>query len=290
MRQPKNPTAIYDDHRWLVVEGHASYVVYLMNGCATKPYLSMMTAASGRNLIADCPADHLHHHGVWWGHGDVDGVTFYLELPSENPGWIMHRSWLEHIRTDRQLGFRESLDWVAPSGETLIREERRLSVRFGLAQGYGIDVSLTLFPSRELRLGTTKESGMPLIRLADSFNGRAGGIIVDSEGRSGEATTFGQRSRWVDYHAPVPPAYGSHGREGLACFDHPANPDFPNAWFTREYGPLSPREGNHFIGETILRPGSPLRLRHLLYSHVGDEKAGDVESVYQRFATDSWEA
>jgi hypothetical protein len=285
MRIPKNPGALYDDSHWILADGHTVYLVYLMNGCATKPYISALAAPSGRNLLADCPHDHIHHHGVWWGHGDVNGVTFYLELPNEDPGRIVHRRWAEQIRESDHVGFVEELDWVAPSGEVLICETRRLGVTFGSLKGYTVDFENEYVAQADIRFGTTKESGTPLIRLADAFNGRGGGVIVNSEGGRSEQATFGVSARWVDYHAPVPPAYGSHGFEGLACFDHPTNPDYPNKWFTREYGPLSPREGNHFVGETELKCDDALRLRHRLYVHEGNETAGDVEAEFRRFAT-----
>ena len=119
--------------------------------------------------------------------------------------------------------------------------------------------------------------------MADAFNGRSGGVIVNSEGQRGEAATFGQPARWVDYHASVPKAYGAFEWEGLACFDHPSNPDHPNKWFTREYGPLSPREGNHFVGQGKLAKGETLRLRHRIYVHEGDEIAGGAEAAYQAY-------
>lgn len=283
MRIPRNPGALYDDSRWILADGHAVYLVYLMNGCATKPYVSVLAAPSGRNLLADCPQDHIHHHGVWWGHGDVNGVTFYLELPQEKPGRIVHRRWTEQIREANRVGFVEELDWVAPSGETLIRETRSLLAIFDSPIGYVVDFAHEYVAQTDLRFGTTKESGTPLIRLADAFNVRGGGAIVNSERQRGESETFGAPARWVDYHAPVPPAYGAHGTEGFACFDHPSNPDYPNKWFTREYGPLSPREGNYFVGESELGRGESLRLRHRLYVHEGDEDAGGVETEFQRY-------
>jgi hypothetical protein len=285
MRQPRNPGFLADERRWLLHDGHTVYLVYMMNGCALKPYVSMLAAPSGRNLLADAPADHIHHHGIWWGHGDVNGVTFYLELPSENPGAIRHRRWLELRRDDESIGCTHALDWVAPNGDVLLCETRRLSVRFGRPSGYTLDLESAYTAQADLRFGTTKESGMPLIRLADAFNGRAGGEIVNSKGARGERGTFGQPARWVDYHAPVPAGYAAGGREGLACMDHPTNPDHPTRWFTREYGPLSPREGNHFVGEQRLPAGETLRLRHRVYVHEGDETAADVEGVYTEFAS-----
>ena len=285
MRQPSNPTVIRDDSKWILHDGHRVCLAYVMNGTATKPYVSMLAAPSGRNLLADAPSDHIHHHGIWWGHGDVNGVTFYLELPSEEPGEIRHVEWLDRAPAAGDHGFVERLDWVAPSGETLISEERSLGVSFSRSDGYWLYLDNTYTAQADLTLGTTKESALPIIRMADAFNGKAGGSIVGSEGARGEADTFGEPARWIDYHAPVPEGYGGPGVEGLACLDHPSNPDHPNSWFTRGYGPLSPREGNLFAGEQSVARGETLRFRHAIVVHAGDETDADIEAAWQEYRT-----
>ena len=285
MRQPSNPTVIRDDSKWILHDRHRVCLAYVMNGTATKPYVSMLAAPSGRNLLADAPSDHIHHHGIWWGHGDVNGVTFYLELPDEEPGEIRHVEWVERAPAVGDHGFVERLDWVAPSGETLIREERSLGVSFSRSDGYWLYLDNTYTAQTDLTLGTTKESALLIIRMADAFNGKAGGSIVNSEGANGEADTFGEPARWVDYHAPVPEAYGGPGVEGLACLDHPGNPDHPNSWFTRGYGPLSPREGNLFAGEQTVASGETFRFRHAIVVHAGDEADANIEAAWREYST-----
>lgn len=284
MRSARQPRVIRDDSRWILHDGHRVWLTYLINGAATKPYVSMLAAPSGRNLLADSPSDHIHHHGIWWGHGDVNGVTFYLELPEENPGEIRHVEWIADVPHAGDVGFVQRLDWVAPSGETLLTEERSLGVSFRREDGYQLYLDCAYAAATDLTLGTTKESALPIMRMADAFNGKAGGVIVSSEGGRGESETFGEPARWIDYHAPVPEAYGGPGREGLACLDHPANPDHPNRWFTRSYGPLSPREGNLFAGEQSVARGESFRFRHSIVVHAGDEADARIEDAWRAYA------
>ena len=284
MRRPERPGVIRTDSRWILHDGHRVVLAYLMNGSATKPYVSMLAAPSGRNLLADAPSDHIHHHGIWWGHGDVNGVTFYLELPEEDPGEIQHVEWVSETPHVGEHGFVQRLAWRAPSGETLIEEERSLGVSFEREDGYHVYLDSTYTAMDDLTLGTTKESALPIIRMGDAFNGKSGGVIANSEGRRGESETFGEAARWVDYHAPVPEGYGGPGLEGLACLDHPSNPDHPNRWFTRAYGPLSPREGNLFAGEQSVARGERSRFRHAIVVHAGDEADARIEEAWQEYA------
>ncbi|MBT3267257.1 PmoA family protein [Candidatus Poribacteria bacterium] len=283
MRRPTAPSVIRTDARWILHDGHRVVLAYLMNGSGTKPYVSMLAAPSGRNLLADAPADHIHHHGIWWGHGDVNGFTFYLELPAENPGEIRHIDWLSDAPSAGEHGFVQRLAWVAPTGETLITEERSLGVSLTREDGYQVFLDSTYAAETDLTLGTTKESALPIIRMADAFNGKSGGVIVSSEGGRGEGETFGEPARWIDYHAPVPVGYGGPGVEGLACLDHPGNADHPNRWFTRAYGPLSPREGNLFAGEQHVARGETFRFRHSVVVHSGDEGEARIEAAWQEY-------
>lgn len=281
---PKNLNYICEEGRWIAHDGNRVYAAYLMNGAALKPYISVLPAPSGRNLLADAPHDHIHHHGVWWGHGDVNGVTFYLELPSHNPGRILHREYVSLDLKKEAVGFTQILDWNAPTGETLLQETRRIALLFNRNDGYALDLESAYEAQTDIAFGTTKESAMPIIRMADAFNGKAGGAILNSEGGRGEKETFGQPARWVDYSAPVPERYGKHAREGLACLDHPSNPHHPNRWFTREYGPLSPREGHLFTGAETLPKGDVLRLKHRVIVHKGGPEEADIEAAWQAYA------
>ncbi|GIX06642.1 MAG: hypothetical protein KatS3mg115_1045 [Candidatus Poribacteria bacterium] len=284
MRSERPWSVLSEENRWVVHSGSRAWLVYLLRGAATKPYISMLPAPSGRNLLADAPSDHLHHHGIWWAHGDVNGVDFYLETPGAHRGRIVHREWLEVTETPDRVGFVERLSWKGPDGREMIEEVRRIRLTRGWRSGLLLELESVYRALEDLRFGTTKESGIPLIRMADAFTGRAGGRIENSEGQQGEEATFGRPARWVSYTAPVPEGYGG-GWEGLTCFDHPSNPHHPTCWFTREYGPLSPREGHHFTGEERLAAGETLRLRHGIYVHRGAPADLDLESAFSEYVS-----
>ncbi|MFH5183888.1 DUF6807 family protein [Paenibacillus sp. TAB 01] len=73
------------------IEG-AMFTRYLYSPFVGKPYYYPMIGPNGKSLLQDAPDDHLHHHGLWWGHDDVNGHRVYHEFRGE--GRQVHRSFL----------------------------------------------------------------------------------------------------------------------------------------------------------------------------------------------------
>lgn len=275
---------VVDDHRFLLQRDNVIALLYVVRGYATKPYIATLMGPSGRNVLEDSPMDHVHHHGVWWGHGDVDGVDFYLEVPAEGRrlGRIEHRDFTDVVEDSPRFGFTERLEWVDDSGEVLIGERRSLLAHYAHKAWYTIDLDSTYTAERDLSFGTTKESVLPGIRVADDLVEVCGGTITSSAGGRGEQEVMGERVEWYDYSGTRQAAYGlGTTTEGIACFDHPDNPNHPNPVFVRAYGPTSPFQGHHFTGATTLAAGQAWRYRHRLLVHYGDTDEADVEGHHQ---------
>lgn len=280
------PALTVDDDRFLV-HGGASWTIlrYIAGGGTTRPHLATLCGPAGRNMLETSPADHLHQHGVWWGHGDVNGVDYYLELlGGEGPqrlGRIEHVGWVDIIDDEPRFGFTSRLVWRDDTGSVVIDEERRLLLDLRSDDHYVVDLDSAYTARVDIDFGDTKESTMPSIRVAEALTGAVGGTITSSTGGVGEEETFGQRAQWVD----VSGARHVIGRsdvvhEGISCLDHPANPDHPSRWFTRAYGPFCPFEGHLFYEDRHLAEGAVLRLRHRLLVHEG---MVDDAAVQERF-------
>jgi hypothetical protein len=281
------PCLRVDPHRFVVHSHNENFVFldYEYQSATNKPFISTLCGASGRNMLESSPADHLHHHGIWWGHGSVNGVDFYLELPHDLPhGTITHIAFTETIDDRPRFGFDQVLAWVDHTGATLIDERRALRINFRDLEHYTVDLDSTYTARTDLTFGDTKESVLPGIRVAETMTGAVGGSITSSEGLTGEKATFGQPARWVDISATRSTIYmREEVTEGIACFDHPANPGHPTRWFTREYGPFSPFEGHHFYEDRFLTAGASLRLRHRLVVHRGPASQAGLDDKYARY-------
>jgi hypothetical protein len=165
-----------------------------------------------------------------------------------------------------------------------MREERFLQLTHGNDEYYTVDLRSVYTAERDLAFGDTKESVMPGIRPAEALTGLAGGTIVNSRGQTGEAETFGRPAEWMDVSGRRRSQYvGAEVTEGIACFDHPSNPGYPQRWFVRDYGPISPFEGHHFHEDRSLAAGGHLSLRHRIVVHLGDPATADLESLYRLY-------
>jgi hypothetical protein len=274
---------VVDDSRFLVEQGNSIVLLYAFRNWTNKPYVQCLRGPSGRNVLEDSPADHVHHHGVWWGHGDVNGVDFYLEVPRPGSryGAIVHRSFEETVDDHPRFGFVDLLDWVDDAERTLISERRSLLLHLADPEFYTVDLESSYTALEGLHLGDTKESVLPSLRLAESLTGLSGGTITNSRGGVGEEQTMGVQAEWVDYSGTRFRVSGrGEATEGIAVLDHPSNPNHPPKFFCRAYGPLCPWQGNWFTGPSDLGAGETISARHRLVVHAGDVNEASIADRY----------
>ena len=274
----------------------------------SKPYLHPLRTADGKivtrgfPMVTDIPGeahDHPHHRGLWFAHGDVNGYDFWGNEESQKgagkgKGTIAIAGPAKLTGGKKSGVVEASFAWKIPAGETLLREDRKMTFYSDPALRT-IDFDITLSPQQEVRFGDTKE-GTFSMRLAAALEEeqpkgiaepKRTGKMVNAQGKSGEKNVWGKRSEWVDYSgvlegAPV----------GIAILDHPSNPRFPAYWHTRAYGLFGANIfGVHDFendpsrdGSLTIRPGQPLRFRYRVVIHPGDAGAAGVRSMWQRWA------
>jgi hypothetical protein len=256
-----------------------------------KPVLWPIVAPGGKRVTRGYPIepqpgetnDHIHQRGLWFTHGDVNGVMFWNE--EKGSGEIRHREFtkLEGGETGTIVARN---DWLAPGGKRVCTEVQ--TFRFsGDDKMRIIDARLTLHASDgELKFGDNKEGSFGL-RVADTMRieARLGGQIITSESATNESA-WGQPAKWVDYHGPV------DGEVlGVAILDHPSNPSHPVRWHVRPYGLFAAnpfaRQAFDFsqIPASITVPaGESITFRYRVIVHRGDEKEGKVAEHYAEFA------
>lgn len=287
---------LVDDHRFVLrgSDWAVDFVTlaYHYRPAARRPFLSTLVGPSGRNVLECPPADHAHHLGLWWGHGDVNGVDFYLEHEREEAehGRIEHVAFDEIVDDAPWFGFDEVLEWCGPDGDVLITERRIVLAHFADDRWYTVDLDSTYTAATDLTFGDTKESVLPGLRVAEPLATGGGGRMTASTGGVDEAGCMGQRAAWIDRSGSRRGLYHKEYVEGIAVFDHPGNPHHPATWFARDYGPLSPFPGHHFLGGGAMATGETLRLRHRLLVHGGDAGEADVAGHYDRWVDETREA
>lgn len=272
-----------------------------------KPYLHPLRAPDGTIVTRRYPMekvagenrDHPHHRGLWFSHGDVNGLDFWSNELTQEPRDKKGRIRLRHVKQtaagDGKRGtISAAFEWNTPSGELLLTEEREMVFYAGL-QNRVIDFDLKLTAAKQsVRLGDTKE-GTFAVRVATELEEdreEATGVprtgrIVSATGNIGEIQAWGKRAPWVDYSGTI-----DSKKLGIAIFDHPGNPRHPTHWHVRSYGLFAANIfGEHDFYEDesrdasiTLDPGKALRFRYRVVIHPGDTETAEIGKLYENYA------
>ncbi|HYO84271.1 MAG TPA: PmoA family protein [Bryobacteraceae bacterium] len=227
--------------------------------------------------------DHLWQRGLYFGHGDINGVDFWRELGPEKTGKFVVKSeptWHGNVLAS-------DADMITPQGKKLgsVRQEYRFD-RSG--ESYLIDARMSFRADGgvDLTLGDTEEAAFA-VRLSEEFREDRGATLMNSDGLTGTKQIWGKRAKWVDYSTSV------NGRKvGLAIFDHPSNPGAPTYWHARGYAlnSANPFGVRDFTGDKTkngsmsVPAGKALTFRYLVVMHDGDAAEAGVPKLYEAFA------
>lgn len=273
-----------------------------------RPFCYPIQGPGGVGMTRDYPMrdragedrDHPHHRGLWFAHGDVNGVDFWSE--TAKAGKIVHDGFLE-VSSGIQTGvLRTRNRWVMVDGRQICTDERTLRFHADPANARRLDFEITLIAGNEpLVLGDTKEGTMairvaesmrltPLRKPGESRPAPGLGRIVLSTGERDQAT-WGKRAAWCDYYGPV------DGRMvGVAIFEHPGNPRFPTWWHVRDYGlfaanPFGQHDfeklGDKTAGNLVVPPGGKVTFRYRCYFHTGETAEGKVAEQFEKYRAEA---
>jgi len=281
------------------------FTAFFISADTTKPYLHPLRAASGTvvsrfypmELVEGERKDHVHQRGLWFTHGDVNGVDFWAnDATQQGPkkGRVRLKKVLD-LKSGKNSGSLEAaFEWLDPKGTALLTETRKM-VFYSHPTLRTIDFDITLTALDKVTFGDTKE-GTFAIRVAPWLEEPAKGApespkrtgkMVNAEGRETEKQVWGKRSPWVDY-------FGETGGEklGIAILDHPANPKHPTYWHSRSYGLFAANifgerdfeNDKSRNGSLTLEPGKALRFRYRVIIHTGDRQSAGIAGLYQKYA------
>lgn len=246
-----------------------------------RPFLFPIRGPSGRSLTRmghpHDPVTHSHHNSVWISHADVDGLSFWDD---QGRGRIVHRR-VERLEDGSDAAsVLTASDWLSTSNGVVVLAERRWTTVLALPGGeWELRIELELAASgKAVTLGKTPFGPMA-VRMAKTLGVHdGGGRMRNSEGGLNEAGCFWKPARWVDYSGPIT----ATATEGIALFDHPANPNHPNPFHVRDDGWMGVSVSH--AGPLVIVPGRPLRLRYGLWVHAGMPEPERIEARWKAFA------
>ena len=297
------------------------FTSYIWPTTLKKPALYPLRAASGVVVTRGWPldprpgerVDHPHQVGLWFDHGDVNGLDFWNNsdaIPTaraDKMGTILHRAVRRAQSGSGEGALEVTADWVNSQGKPLLREDTRFVFR--AADGLraidrittltALDAPVTFTDNKEGLIGL--RVARPLEQPANTpevFTDAAGhattvpmlnnegvtGHYHSSEGIEGDSV-WGTRGRWTMLTGVV------QGEPvTLAILDHPGNVGFPTYWHARGYGlfaanPLGEKVFTNGKSERNFRlaPGQSTTFRHRIVILSGTATPDQIETYYRDF-------
>ena len=229
--------------------------------------------------------NHDHHRSVWFAHYNINGINFWEEF---GEGCIRQKMWLAYEDGPKESIMAVLLEWI-DGDKTVVMGQELIAALIDMPDGeHALEIQTTMrVPEGRDKVELAKTNfGFLAVRVAKSISGHFGdGTISNSEGLTGEKSTFGKRARWMDYSGSVT-VKNKSGRksvlEGITYYDHPSNPRYPSYWHVREDGWMGASFGMH-EKHTITKE-KPLRLRYLLHAHSGSYDASKAQKVHAAFS------
>ena len=286
-----------------------------------KPVLFPLTTASEVRVTRGYPfapnagerIDHPHHYGLWFNHGDVNGIDFWnssVERKKGDPryGKINHVKFLK--KESGKTGTLEVEKEWRSNTDTLVLRERTLYVFSGDANRRIITHTTTLTAPEADVLFTDSKEGMFAMRVrreleipADDStvllteNLTPSSEVVSKEGVSGHYRNsnglegypgvWGKRAKWMQLSGVV-----NNDSISICIFDHPENLNHPPHWMARDYGlysvnPMGSKlytEGKEQLNFR-LKKGESVTFKHQVVIIDGtNPDPATLESWYNAFA------
>ncbi len=242
---------------------------------ARSSYFHPIYGLDGEVLTDDFPADHLHHHGLFWGWPHVKIGDREFDLWKMKGIRIDFQRWLAKDATANgaQLGIENG--WFV-GDEKVLKEEVWLNVHPATTTGRSIDVSLKWTPLDEpITLGGAE--GKSYGGLTLRFAPRKETTITTPRGRTSEDLLI-SKLPWADLSAKF---MGNADPSGIAILVDPRNPDFPPEWMTREYGVLA--IGWPGVTPITLPIGKTVNCNYRLWVHRGIPAAAEIQKQHEAY-------
>jgi hypothetical protein len=312
---------VNDKHRIDVYINGSLFTSYQYPDSIEKTFLYPVYAPNGSVITRGFPVeprkgnrvDHPHHIGIWFNHGNVNGLDFWNNssaIPADKKdlyGRIVHK------RTITVAGGKKGilevvLDWNDNKGNTLLTENAKFiftgdknsrtidhistlkalngPVTFGDSKEglFAIRVDRAFeMPSDESLIFIDDKGNKTMVKATD--NTGVTGMYTSSKGLKGDSV-WGTRNDWVmltGVKDNVPVA--------IAIFDNPKNPGYPAYAHARGYGLFAINNFGQNSYDTrqakfslTIEKGESITLYHRLYVKSGAElTTEEANKIFKEF-------
>ncbi|HUU38681.1 MAG TPA: DUF6807 family protein [Candidatus Desulfaltia sp.] len=240
-------------------------------------YIHPLFSLDGRALTDDFPADHFHHHGLFWVWPVVRtrGVTTGSWEPKTPPLRKHFVRWLKREAVNEAFVLSFENVWKLDEKEIVAKEIVTLRIHPADRLGRAIDLTLKV----EAVGGPLELQGTP-----DQNKGYGGLALRGALMLTGATMTTDKGvNKEESVNTPYLWADLSTAELGVAIFVSPDHPGFPVHWLIRNtYGGFFNASWPGLTA-VVLKPGEPVILRYKIYVHRGDAEAGEVSAAHRRY-------
>ncbi len=245
------------------------------------PYLYPLAGPlSGLSLTSETSVPYPHHRSLLFACDRVNGAN-YWQGPLAGGQIVSAGPRLGRV-TAQSAEILDECQWRVPGKEPAMADTRKFTVQVVGPRLRWIDAEITWTALQNVKVEKTNHSLFAL-RASPDIIPWSGGTLVNSAGQVGEKATFGQKAAWCAYWGKRQGLAGSPV-EGIALFDHPANPWAPSPWFTRDYGFISPTPMNFLDKPWELGESQSVSLRYRVVVFGGDPKEAELDRLYKQWA------
>lgn len=255
------------------------FTCYRANADQKGPYFFPVYGVSGMPMTEEASEPYPHHRSLFFGCDRMNGQNFWQE--GNDRGQILSRGPRGELSESKeQAVITDVCAWTPPGKDPIIEDKRRFTIAAPSDLMRFIDADITLNAMTDIHVNQTNHS-LFAIRAALELAPKGGGMLINSEGQSGEKQTLGKPAKWCGYQGT------RHGvTESIVMFDHPANPFGPKCpWFTRDYGNISPTPFL-WLDEKgwDLAKGKSIRLRYRVLVLKGPIERERLNALWNEFA------
>jgi hypothetical protein len=271
-----------------------------------KPFLFPVFAPNGSVITRGFPLDprkgeridHPHHIGIWFNHGNVNGLDFWNNssaIPASRKdeyGHIVVKS-IKQAKSGKNAVLEVISDWADNKGNTILVEDAKyiftatkdsrtidhvstltavngpVTINDNKEGMFAIRVDRAFeMPSNESLIFTDDKGNPTTVKATD--NTGVTGMYTSSNGNTGDKV-WGTRNEWV-----ILSGTKDNTPISFAIFDNPKNPGFPAYSHARGYGLFSVNNlgQNSYDSKQPkvtypLQKGESMTLRHRFYIQSG---------------------
>ena len=250
-------------------------------------YLHPILTPSGKQVTDDFPANHIHHHGVWWAwtHTKFQGRTPDFWNMGDNKGRVefagLDDSWSGPVHA----GFRSRLrqvDLLATPPVTALNEKWEVRA---YASPAGVETYWVFDLTIEDRCATKDALELPEYRYGGiglrgnwAWNGKDKVNFLTSDGETDRIKGNATRGRWCAMWGEVDGA-----KAGIAILGHPSNFRAPQPMRlhpTEPFFNFAPQQA----GDMSIKPGETFTARYRFVVHDGPPDRAELDRLWNDYA------